>query len=161
MFFPRLSIQDFSNFINSPLVVPVFYNIALQSKSNPLLYSTIGGDETFSVKTTLGQDEILQLVSSQKQVIPKQTKLGNTIQINTQYQPEIAGHYELKQKDSTLLDLSFNYNRKESDLQALDLGNQNLVKFSTIQEAFNSFTEARKILELWKWMLIFALGFFL
>jgi len=151
----------FSNFINSPLVVPVFYNIALQSKSNPLLYSTIGGDETFSVKTTLGQDEILQLVSSQKQVIPKQTKLGNTIQINTQYQPEIAGHYELKQKDSTLLDLSFNYNRKESDLQALDLGNQNLVKFSTIQEAFNSFTEARKILELWKWMLIFALGFFL
>ena len=151
----------FSNFINSPLVVPVFYNIALQSKSKPLLYSTIGGDETFSVKTTLGQDEILQLVSSEQQVIPKQTKLGNTIQINTQYQPEIAGHYELKQKDFTLLDLSFNYNREESDLQALDLGNQNLVKFSTIQEAFNSYTEARKILELWKWMLIFALGFFL
>ncbi|PKG41743.1 BatA domain-containing protein [Psychroflexus sp. MES1-P1E] len=151
----------FSNFINSPLVVPVFYNIALQSKSKPLLYSTIGSDETFTVKTTLGQDEILQLVSSNQQVIPKQTKLGNTIQINTQYQPEIAGHYELKQKDSTLLDLSFNYNREESDLQALDLENQNLVKFSTIQEAFNSYTEARKILELWKWMLIFALGFFL
>lgn len=151
----------FSNFINSPLVVPVFYNIALQSRSKPLLYSTIGSDETFTVKTTLGQDEILQLVSSNQQVIPKQTKLGNTIQINTQYQPEIAGHYELKQKDSTLLDLSFNYNREESDLQALDLENQNLVKFSTIQEAFNSYTEARKILELWKWMLIFALGFFL
>jgi hypothetical protein len=151
----------FSNFINSPLVVPVFYNIALQSKSNPLLYSTVGNDETVTVKTTLSQDEILQLVSSEQRVIPKQTKLGNTIQINTQYQPEIAGHYELKKKDSTLLDLSFNYNREESNLQPLDLGTQNLVKFNTIQEAFNSYTEARKILELWKWMLIFALGFFL
>jgi hypothetical protein len=143
------------------LVVPVFYNIALQSKSNPLLYSTVGDAETVTVKTTLSQDEILQLVSSEQQVIPKQTKLGNTVQINTQYQPEIAGHYELKQKDSTLLNLSFNYNREESNLQPLDFGTQNLVKFNTIQEAFNSYTEARKILELWKWMLIFALGFFL
>jgi len=151
----------FSNFINSPLVVPVFYNIALQSKSNPLLYSTVGDAETVTVKTTLSQDEILQLVSSEQQVIPKQTKLGNTVQINTQYQPEIAGHYELKQKDSTLLNLSFNYNREESNLKPLDFGTQNLVKFNTIQEAFNSYTEARKILELWKWMLIFALGFFL
>ena len=151
----------FSNFINSPLVVPVFYNIALQSKSKPLLYSTVGSDENFTIKTTLGKDEFLQLVSSEQKVIPKQTKLGNKVQINTQYQPEIAGHYELKQKDSTLLDLSFNYNREESNLQVLDLGNQNLVKFSTIQEAFNSYTEARKILELWKWMLIFALGFFI
>jgi hypothetical protein len=151
----------FSNFINSPLVVPVFYNIALQSKSKPLLYSTVGSDENFTIKTTLGKDEFLQLVNSEQKVIPKQTKLGNKIQINTQYQPEIAGHYGLKQKDSTLLDLSFNYNRKESNLQVLDLGNQNLVKFSTIQEAFNSYTEARKILELWKWMLIFALGFFI
>lgn len=152
---------DLSNFTNSPLVVPVFYNIALESNVRPELYSIIGQENKIDIKTNLKKDEILKLVNKSQQVIPQQTKLGNIVQINTQYQPKSRGHYQLKQKDSVLLNLSFNYDRFESDFNPLDLSTVEAKTFSSIPEAFNSFTEERKILELWIWMLIFAIGFFL
>lgn len=153
--------KENSNFSNSPLIVPVFYNIGLQSKKTPSLYSTLGEKELIDVKTSLGKDEVLKLENEQRQIIPQQTKLGNTIQINTQYQPENPGFYELKQKDSVLLHLSFNYNRQESDLNPLELSSLGTKTFESLQEGFKSFIEDTKILELWIWMLIFAVGFFL
>jgi hypothetical protein len=152
---------DLSNFTNSPLVVPVFYNIALESNVRPELYSIIGEENKIDIKTNLKKDEILKLVNESQQVIPQQTKLGNVVQINTQYQPKSTGHFQLKQKDSVLLDLSFNYGRIESDFNPMDLSTLEAKTFLSIPEAFNSFTEKRKILELWIWMLIFAIGFFL
>ncbi|MBZ9786523.1 BatA domain-containing protein [Psychroflexus sp. CAK57W] len=150
-----------SNFTNSPLVVPVFYNMALQSSPSPQLYSVLGQENLINVKANLGKDEVLKLKSDNQQVIPQQSRLGNSIQINTQYQPKSPGHYQLVQGDSTLLHLSFNFNRNESLLNPLDIGDLKVKTFSSIPEAFNSFTEDRKILELWIWMLIFAVGFFL
>jgi hypothetical protein len=150
-----------SNFINSPLVVPVFYNIALQSSPSAQLYSTVGEETKIDIRTKLLKDEILKLSNDKLQVIPQQIKRGNTVQINTQYQPDRAGYYQLKQNDSVLMHLSFNYNRSESDFNPLKINNLNSKSFISISEAFNSFTEERKILELWTWMLIFAIGFFL
>ena len=152
---------EISNFINSPLVVPVFYNIALQSSPNAQLYSTVGEETKIDIRTKLLKDEILKLSNDNLQVIPQQIKRGNSVQINTQYQPDRAGYYQLKQNDSVLMHLSFNYNRSESDFNPLNINNLNSKSFSSISEAFNSFTEERKILELWTWMLIFAVGFFL
>ena len=152
---------EISNFINSPLVVPVFYNIALQSSPNAQLYSTVGEETKIDIRTKLLKDEILKLSNDNLQVIPQQIKRGNSVQINTQYQPDRAGYYQLKQNDSVLMHLSFNYNRSESDFNPLNINNLNSKSFSSISEAFNSFTEERKILELWTWMLIFAIGFFL
>ena len=151
---------DLSNFTNSPLVVPVFYNIALESNVRPELYSIIGEENKIDIKTNLKKDEILKLVNESQQVIPQQTKLGNVVQINTKYQPKSTGHFQLKQKDSVLLDLSFNYGRFESNFNPMDLSSLEAKTFLSIPEAFNSFTEKRKILELWIWMLIFAIGFF-
>ncbi|SDG87325.1 BatA domain-containing protein [Psychroflexus sediminis] len=152
---------DISNFINSPLIVPVFYNIALQSSPSPQLYSIIGQKNLIKVKANLGKDEVLKLKNENQQVIPQQTRIGNSIQINTQYQPKSPGHYQLSQDDSVLMNLSFNHDRNESQLNPLDLSSLETKSFSSIPEAFNSFTEERKILELWVWMLIFAFGFFL
>jgi hypothetical protein len=151
---------DLSNFTNSPLVVPVFYNIALESNVRPELYSIIGEENKIDIKTNLKKDEILKLVNESQQVIPQQTKLGNVVQINTKYQPKSTGHFQLKQKDSVLLDLSFNYGRFESNFNPMDLSSLEAKTFLSIPEAFNFFTEKRKILELWIWMLIFAIGFF-
>lgn len=153
--------SEISNFTNSPLVVPVFYNIALQSSPSPQLYSTLGQETFIQVKANLGKDEVLKLKNGNQQVIPQQTRLGNSIQINTQYQPDIAGYFDLVQGDSVVLNLSFNYDRSESELKPMDVSSLETQTFSSIPEAFNSYTEERKILELWTWMLIFAIGFFI
>jgi hypothetical protein len=153
--------SNISNFTNSPLVVPVFYNIAIKSSPTPQLYSTLGKENLINVKANLKKDEVLKLKNVEKQVIPQQSRIGNAIQINTQYQPETAGHFELVHGDSVLLNLSFNFDRSESHLKPMDLSSLETQSFSSITEAFNSFTEDRKILELWTWMLIFAAGFFL
>ncbi|WP_019038627.1 BatA domain-containing protein [Psychroflexus tropicus] len=152
---------EITNFTNSPLIVPVFYNIALESSPNPQLYSIIGEDQLLNIKANLGKDEILKLVSENKQMIPQQTKVGKFIQINTKYQPKESGVYQLNQQDSTLLHLSFNYNRSESNFSPLNSSDLEVKSFNTIAEAFNSFAEDQKILELWTWMLIFASGFFI
>lgn len=153
--------SDVSNFTNSPLVVPVFYNIAMQSSPNPQLYSLLGKENLINVKANLGKDEVLKLKNDSQQVIPQQKRSGNSILINTQYQPETAGYFDLVQEDSVLLTLSFNHNRSESELKPMDVSSLETKNFSSIPEAFNFFTEERKILELWTWMLIFAIGFFL
>lgn len=149
-----------SNFINSPLVVPVFYNIAIQSRPSSELYSTIGEESTIQVEASLNTDEVLKLHQNNTVLIPQQIKRQNTVEINTQYQPESAGHYQLKHGDSTLLHLSFNYSRHESQLNPLDKSELGVNTFSSISSAFESFREDRKILELWIWMLIFAVGLF-
>jgi hypothetical protein len=107
------------------------------------------------------KDNVLKLVNEEHQVIPQQTKVGNKIQINTEFQPKFPGHYELKEKDSTLLYLSFNTNREESVFKPLDMKNLDKKPVTSISEAFESFREETKILELWIWMLIFASIFLL
>jgi hypothetical protein len=151
---------EFSNFINSPLVVPVFYNMAIQSSSAPLLYSVLGEENKIQVKASLGKDEVIKLVNMSQQVIPQQQKLGNSVELNTQYQPETVGHFEVVQSDSVLMNLSFNHDRRESKFYTKEVSNFGETSFATVAEAFNSYTEERKILELWTWLLIFAMGCF-
>jgi hypothetical protein len=150
-----------SNFTNSPLVVPVFYNIALQSNKSFELATIIGQKQLIDVSIPMKKDNVLKLVNEEHQVIPQQTKVGDKIQINTEFQPKFPGHYELKEKDSTLLYLSFNTNREESVFKPLDMKNLDKKPVTSISEAFESFREETKILELWIWMLIFASIFLL
>ena len=50
-----------SNFQNSPLIVPTFYNMAKQSLALPKLYYEIGKQNLYSISISLKQDEILKL----------------------------------------------------------------------------------------------------
>ena len=50
-----------SNFQNSPLIVPTFYNIAQHSFPLPRLYYTIGELNTYAIPIKMNQDEILTL----------------------------------------------------------------------------------------------------
>ncbi len=149
-----------SNFTNSPLVVPVLYNIGVQSSAAPLLYSTIGQNLPITFKSNLGKDEVLKLSNEDIQLIPQQRKLGNAIEIQTQLQPKTSGHFSLMHMDSTWAELSFNYDRNESKFYVDDKlqGNNS---FSSVAEAFSNFAEEQKVVELWMWMLIFAIGCFI
>jgi len=147
-----------SNFINSPLVVPVIYNIGKQSLKLPNLYYTIGEENSYDVKITLQQDDILKLKSTNEEIIPQQRSYSNKISIITTDLPTAAGIYSLNNNGETLKKVSYNYNRNESDQQYMNLSNfQNATVSNSIDDIFTSIKNKSNINELWKWFTIFAL----
>ncbi|WP_242084779.1 BatA domain-containing protein [Aestuariivivens sediminis] len=150
--------DDNSNFKSSPLIVPTLYNIGRFSLNLPNLYYTIGQSNSFDISTNLQQDDILSLRNDQIMIIPRQQQFNSKVVIKTQETPAIAGTYAVTNKDQTLAAVSYNYNRKESDLIYNDLSHMDpkLVSDSVI-DVFNTIKSDVKINALWKWFVIFAL----
>ena len=147
-----------SNFINSPLVVPVIYNIGKQSLKLPNLYYTIGEENTYDINITLQQDDILKLKSINEEIIPQQRSYSNKISVITTDMPSTAGIYSINNNGETLKKVSYNYNRNESNSQYMNLSNfQNATVSNSIEDVFTSIKNKSNINELWKWFTIFAL----
>lgn len=147
-----------SNFINSPLVVPVIYNIGKQSLKLPNLYYTIGQENSYDVNITLQQDDILKLKSVNEEIIPQQRSYSNKINVITTDLPLTASIYSINNNGKTLKRVSYNYNRNESNSQYMNLSNfQNATVSNSIGDILTSIKNKSNINELWKWFTIFAL----
>jgi hypothetical protein len=150
------------NFKKSPLIVPVLYNIGKQSNALPKLYYTVGRTNTIDINTQLGQDAILSLVQGQSSVIPLQQAFSKKVTITADNYPSIAGILEVKNDTKTLKKLSFNYSRDESNLTYYKLDiNANYTINTSLLLAIDDIKSNASINALWKWFVIFALGFLL
>jgi hypothetical protein len=149
-----------SNFKNSPLIVPVLYNIGKQSLKLSQLYYTIGQPNTIAVNTILGQDDILTLSSEETSVIPLQKTFSKSVVMETEDYPNTAGILNVKNKSEVLQNLSFNYNRRESNLSYHNLENiSNTTLSESLATTINDIKSSTTINALWKWFVIFALVF--
>jgi hypothetical protein len=149
-----------SNFINSPLIVPTLYNIGKFSLKIPALYYNIGQENTFDVSVHLHQDDILSLENKDINMIPKQQYYNNKVMITTSDEPSISGIYTVKDKNTSLQNVSYNYSRNESDLVYQDISSIKSINTSnSITDLFNTLKSDTKVNELWKWFVIFALAF--
>lgn len=152
--------SDYSNFKNSPLIVPVFYNIALKSLPLPQLYYQIGKKNTVAIQADLAKDEVLSLVKDEDRFIPLQQSFSDKVILTLEANPEVPGTYDVVYGDQSIKKLSFNYQRTENLSETL-----NMEGFQTenIQKDVASFFENLKnentVTDLWKWFVIFALGF--
>ena len=154
--------KEFSNFQNSPLVVPTIYNMALQSLPLPRLYYTIGQQNAIAVPVKLGPDEILTVKDSTEQFIPLQQTKANYVLMTTTDEPKKAGNYQIVKKTEFLENISFNYSRGESELQYLNPEDWEGAKvYSSVEDLFDSLADANAINSFWKWFAIFALLFLL
>ena len=154
--------KENSNFQNSQLIVPVLYNIGLQSLKLSKLYYSIGAPNSIAIQTTIGRDDILTLDSEETSVIPLQKTYSKTVVLETDDFPNTAGILNVKSKDITLQNLSFNYNRKESNLSYYDLSVlKNAAVNSSLAIAINTIKSNTNVNALWKWFVIFALVFLL
>lgn len=152
--------SDNSNFKNSQLIVPVLYNMGLQSLKLSKLYYTIGKPNSIAINTVIGQDDILTLVSNEESIIPLQKTYSKSVVIETDDLPNTAGIFSVKNKDVTLQNLSFNYNRSESNLSYYDLNQlENASVDSNLATTINTIKSSSTINALWKWFVIFALVF--
>jgi len=150
--------EENSNFINSPLIVPTLYNIGRQSFKLPQLYFTIQNENTFEVNTTIQQDDILKMSLNGSEIIPQQRTFTDKVVITTQETPDLAGTYNVNNKTITLEQVSYNYNRLESDLRYHDLSTLNHTNIgNSIPEVINQIKSDTNINALWKWFVIFAL----
>ncbi|NNC50194.1 MAG: VWA domain-containing protein [Flaviramulus sp.] len=151
--------ENNSNFKNSPLIVPTLYNIAKQSFKIPELYYNIGKDNTYEVETKLDQDAVLSLNSDEISIIPKQQYFNHKVLINTLESPTKAATYSINNKNETIKNVSYNYDRSESDLVYENLSNLNeITQSNSISEVFDIIKSETKVNELWKWFVIFALA---
>ena len=152
--------EDHSNFKNSPLVVPTFYNFGNLSVSPDELYYVLGNDQEITVQASLNKDQILKLSSSDYTFIPQQQSSQNTVKLYLNDHPAEQGHYELIKDSVALKTLSFNMDRSESRMEYSNLENsENIRVFSSVPDVFQKIEAQNEVNSLWKWFVIFATFF--
>lgn len=152
--------SDNSNFKNSQLIIPVLYNLGLQSLKLSKLYYTIGQSNSIAIQTSIGQDDILTLDSDETSVIPLQKTYSQSVVLETGDFPNIAGILNVRNKEHVIENLSFNYNRAESNLSYYNLNALAEVDVETsLATTINNIKSNTSINALWKWFVIFALIF--
>jgi hypothetical protein len=152
--------SDNSNFINSPLVVPTFYNIGENSLKNPSLYQTIGKEGAVDIAHRMGPDNILKLSNSEYEFIPLQQSFSNKVRLEFGDTPKKEGIYAILDGKDTIQNLSFNYLRDESRLNYLEASTlKDISTYTNIPRLFEKLREDTSITDYWKWFVIFALLF--
>ena len=147
-----------SNFINSPLIVPTFYNMAQSSLQQSRPYQTIGETSVVDVPAEMGNDEILKVSKEGYEFIPLQQNFPNRVRLTFDQNPTEDGIYGIVQNQQTLQNISFNYPRTESQLKYLDLVSmENVNTMDSIPELFEYLKAENDIAAYWKWFVILAL----
>lgn len=151
-----------SNFKNSPLVVPMFYNFGKLSAQLPKTSYTIGVNNLIDIPITLNKDQVLAIRNQKHSFIPLQKTYTSKTTLETNELPITAGFYEITNKNKTLQSLAFNYNRNESNLQFLNLkelikSQKNLTYSESVTAVFQENKEKNKVTWLWKWFLTLAI----
>ncbi|PJE44291.1 MAG: hypothetical protein CUR32_01565 [Flavobacterium sp.] len=149
-----------SNFQNSPLVVPTFYNMAQSSQKSGATALTIGESQPFVVETLLSKDEILTVKSKDESFIPVQQLLNTKVKMTFAEQPVQAGNFGIFNGTNSVENISFNYNRTESNLSLANpdiaVGYQNS---DDIESVFNTIQTDRTDTQIWKWFVWLTLLF--
>lgn len=149
-----------SNFQQSPLIVPTFYKMAMNNQNNGVNALTIGNNNPHLTEASLNKDAILTVKGSEEQFIPIQQILNNKVKMTFNDYPEQAGNFRIYNKKEWIENISFNYNRTESDLAS---ANDNILSdyktIESIPSLFNTLQTDRTDNQIWKWFVIFALLF--
>ena len=149
-----------SNFQNSPLVVPIFYNMAQNAQKTGVNAITIGENQPFLVDTNLLKDEIVNVKNANEKFIPIQQSLNNKVKLLFNEYPTIAGNFGVYKQENLIQNISFNYNRSEGNLA---LVNSNLLSdykvVNSIDIVFNSLLSDRSNNEIWKFFVLLTLLF--
>ncbi len=126
------------------------------------MYYTIGTQNSIAIPVKLGPDEILTIKDSTAQFIPIQQTKANFVLMTTTNSPSTAGNYKIVKENEFLENISYNFNRNESELRYLNPEDwKGAEVYKTVDDLFDSISESNSINSFWKWFAIFALLFLL
>ncbi len=166
----------FSDFQNQPIFVVAILNMVLQSANNEVIYNSLNEQEAIIPNVTnvpISEVLRLKLENSDFEVVPRIVFRGREAVCDM---PEMslkyAGNYVLESQNQIVAELSYNFDRRESNLQSYSqseledlLQEQNLEGFLILKET--SISQDSNLLavdtgmSLWKWCLLLALIFLL
>ena len=147
-----------SNFQNSPLIVPTFYNMGQNQGKTGINAYTIGENETLILETILAKDEVVSVQKDDYSFIPMQQILNTKCKLSFGDYPKEAGNFEVIKANNSLKKVSFNYPRTESDLTQVSTANfENFTKVNNISTVLNDIASERTSSEIWKWFIITTL----
>ena len=149
-----------SNFQNSPLIVPTFYNMAQNSQKTGVNALIIGENQPFVVDALLSKDEILTVKNNTQSFIPVQQLLNTKVKMTFNDSPTEAGNFSIFNGANLVQNISFNYNRTESNLALAnpDAANK-FTEIDAIETVFNTIQTDRTDTQIWKWFVILTLLF--
>lgn len=153
-----------NQFVNSPLIVPVFFNFTLQDNQDNALYFTIGQANEIVSGFVSTDDQPFKIEGNKMEFIPLQSKTGEKTKIVTQDFPLKAGIYNLKYKDQLIERLAYNYDRSESKMKFTELQTvtdqfENIHLHNSLKNALKSVNDRNNNKNLWQLFIIFALVF--
>jgi len=166
--------NNFSNFQNQPIFVVSMLNMILQSANNEELYHLLGQNEAVvhHVGAIHASPLYLQSENSDFEIIPQIRFKGNQLFINTFSSLKEAGNHMIRTKNETIAKLSYNFDRKESNLQSYSqseleklVEQHHLSGFFVLKNNFISMNgnllAVDSRISWWKWCLLLALLFLL
>lgn len=152
--------RENSNFKNSPLIVPTFYNLGANSLKLPELYYVLKNETSVEIPLKLTKDNILKARKGDYEFIPQQASFANKVSLSFIENPTEDGIYSLINAEVPLRNLSFNHDREEGQLVYSDLTNLKAAyKNESIATFFDRMQKDSSINALWKWFVILALLF--
>lgn len=162
---------DWSNLAKHAIFVPLMYKIAMNSQSSSELFYTVGNDNSIPVTTKLMGENVFKIKGENNfEIIPENRIIDLLPTIFVHNQIKDAGNYNLFAGAENLSGISFNYDRKESDLSRYSPNElislyekSNLKNFSLIDAGDKDISKVLADIsqgkKLWKWCIILVLLF--
>jgi hypothetical protein len=149
-----------SNFQNSPIIVPTFYNMGQNAQKAGITALVIGENKPFIVETTLGKDEIVNVKNEKESFIPVQQILNSKVKLTFNDNPKEAGNFSVYNNNQPIENISFNFNRAESNLSNINTdASSDFKEISNVDSIFDTLQANRADNQLWKWFVLLALLF--
>lgn len=149
-----------SNFQNSPIIVPTFFNMAQNAQKTGVTALIIDENQPFIVETLLGKDEIVTIKNESENFIPVQQILNNKVKLTFNDNPKEAGNFGIFSNQKIIENISFNYNRTESNLSnANPDAISDFKEISNVNSIFDTLQTDRIDNQIWKIFVILALLF--
>ena len=155
-FFSTSINKENSNFQNSPLIVPTFYNMGQNNNKSGLNAFIIGNNNYTIINETIAKDNVLSVTNAENSFIPMQQILNNKIKLTFGNYPEKSGNYEVLKNKESLKNISFNYPRNESDLSQINADYfDSCTEVNAVYTFYSDIHSSRTSNEVWKYF-IFA-----
>lgn len=152
-----------TNFKDSPLIVPVLFNMGKTAAKSTSLYYYPLQQQPINVKTSLGKDDILSIVGPQTSLIPAQIQHATYVSITGLPDIKQAGIYSLMNKESEVAQIAINHSRHESNtLRTIESETAIFENsFDSLAEVIIKSNQDEEETLLWRWFLCAALFFLL
>ncbi len=148
--------RENSNFLNSPLVVLSFYNMAQQNNSGVTSLFIADGNPFF-VEADLSREQIIKVRNQSEEFIPAQHVFSRKVQLYFNENPKSSGNFGIYKNNELITQVGFNYNRTESDLSTDNTALLADFKQQNLSNIFNDLQTSRADNNIWKWLI--GLGF--